>query len=115
MNRLVAFACVLAVGLAGCHRAAAPASGPHTHELFGGKYFVEVETGGSFSARMETRKEGEVQVTELAEFKWAGGNKLTVDKGKLTFNGKEHGTLKAGDRVRVDREGRLTVNGEPRE
>jgi hypothetical protein len=56
-----------------------------------------------------------VQTVQLAEFEWAGGNKLTIDKGKLAFNGKEYGALNVGDRVRVDRAGQLTVNGKPRE
>lgn len=45
-----------------------------------------------------------------AEYKWQG-NTLRLDKGKLTFNGKDYSTLKEGDRFRVDKDGDLFING----
>ena len=40
---------------------------------------------------------------------------LTEKNGKLTVNGKECGTVKAGDTVVIDGEGRVSVNGAPRD
>jgi hypothetical protein len=55
MKQLMAWALMLVVVLTGCNRATVPTTGPQTHDLFGGKYFVEVETEGSFIGRMEGR------------------------------------------------------------
>jgi hypothetical protein len=115
MKRLAAVVFLLAVGLAGCHRAPARATGPHTHDLFEGKYFIEIDADGTSVGRVHSRTEGAVRVVERAEFEWVGGNTLVIDKGELTMNGRNYGTLSPGDRVRVGRDGQLTVNGTPRE
>ena len=39
---------------------------------------------------------------------------FTEKNGKLTVNGKEFGTIKAGDTVKIDGTGRVSVNGAPR-
>jgi hypothetical protein len=92
-----------------------PSQMPVTHkaDLFG--YFLEIETMGSYSIsqRVDNRASGTETVVQLAEYEW-GGNKLKIDKGMLTFNGKERGKLEQGDRVRVDKEGQLSVNGKER-
>jgi len=44
------------------------------------------------------------------------GDTITLKEcdGKLTINGKEYGTVKVGDKVRIDKSGAVTVNGTPR-
>lgn len=39
---------------------------------------------------------------------------FTEKNGKLAVNGKEFGTIKAGDTVKIDKTGRVSVNGAPR-
>src|SRR5689334_16713156 len=101
----VAFLCVL---LAGCNREP-PVPATHSYDLVGGRYFVDIETVGSFgmSNNVKNGEEGGERV-ELAEYKW-GANALRLDRGKLTFNGKDYGALKEGDHVRVDKDGRLFI------
>ncbi len=41
-------------------------------------------------------------------------NRLRIDKGKVTLNDKEYGTVEKGDRIKVTAEGRLFVNGAER-
>jgi hypothetical protein len=114
MKRLLAAACVLSVLLMGCsQQPQIPAI--HKHDLFGGRYSVEIETVGSFiiASSIESREVGGEKVAELAELKW-GNNKLKIDKGKLSFNDKDCGTLQPGDSVRVDKDGQMYVNGKQR-
>lgn len=44
------------------------------------------------------------------------GDSITLKEcdGKLTINDKEYGAVKAGDKVRIDKSGAVTVNGTPR-
>ena len=95
---------------AGCNREP-PVPATHNYDLFGGRYFVDIETVGSFSMsnNVTNRQEGDKSV-QLAEYKWQG-HSLRLDNGKLTFDGKDYGSLKDGDRVRVDKDGRLSING----
>ncbi len=103
----VAFVSLL---LAGCPREP-PVPATHSYDLFGGKYFVDIETVGSFSISNTVRNgEQDGEKVERAEYGW-GGHALKIDQGRLTFDGKDCGTLKEGDRVRVDKDGRLSVNG----
>lgn len=94
-----------------------PQQVPVTHkaDLFGGRYFLEIETVGSssLSHHVDHRGQGTEAVVQLAVYEW-GGNKLKIDKGTLTFNGNESGLLQPGDRVRVDKNGDLSVNGKQR-
>lgn len=85
----------------------------NSYSLFGDRYFVDIESEGStqVTSHVDNRVEGDKQVKEFAEYKWKG-NTLRLDMGKLTFNSKEYGAVKQGDRIRVDKEGRLFVNGE---
>ena len=45
----------------------------------------------------------------------AGDNKLGVGNGRLTANGGDGGEVKAGDKVVLDKDGQLYVNGVKRE
>ena len=59
-------------------------------------------------------KPGVATKTETG-FTFAG--ELTTIKelnGNLTVNGKEFGTVKTGDTVRIDKAGKVSVNGTPR-
>jgi hypothetical protein len=49
-----------------------------------------------------------------AEVTWGDGGRLTIERGKLTVNGRDLGKLKESDRVRVGWDGTVTVNGEGR-
>ena len=40
---------------------------------------------------------------------------MVIKDGRLTVNGKDHGAVKSGDKVRVDEDGNVTVNGEARQ
>jgi hypothetical protein len=44
------------------------------------------------------------------------GETITIQNldGNLTINGKRHGTVTAGDKVRVDKSGQVSVNGSAR-
>jgi hypothetical protein len=85
--------------------------GHHSIDLFGGRYFLDIETEGSLdlSSRVDHRASGAETIVQLAEYGW-GENKLKIDKGSLTFNGKEYGTLQPGDRVHIDKNGLLSIN-----
>lgn len=112
MQRFFVVVLVLSLLLIGCNRRQSQVPATHSYNLFGDRYFVDIETVGSFhvSSFVENREEGGQTVKELAEYTW-GNNKLRIDMGKLTFNGKDCGTLARGDRVRVDKDGKLYVNG----
>jgi hypothetical protein len=45
----------------------------------------------------------------------AGKNKLVVKDGHVTANGKDGGQVKGGDKILLDRDGQLYVNGVKRE
>jgi hypothetical protein len=45
----------------------------------------------------------------------AGRNKLRVQDGRITANGKEYGSVKSGDTVLLDVDGTVTVNGAKRQ
>jgi hypothetical protein len=45
----------------------------------------------------------------------AGNNKLVIANGRLTANGKDAGEFKNGDKVLLDKDGQIYVNGEKRE
>jgi hypothetical protein len=112
MYRTIVAVAFLSWLLTGCNREP-PVPATHSYDLFGGRFFVDIETVGSFSISNNV-KNGEQggEKWELAEYKW-GENTLRLDMGKLTFNGKDYGTLKQGDRVRVDKDNRLYINGAP--
>src|SRR5947209_7615045 len=42
----------------------------------------------------------------------AGKNKLRVQGGRVTANGKEYGSVKSGDSVLLDTDGTVSINGE---
>jgi hypothetical protein len=44
----------------------------------------------------------------------AGKNKLRVQGGRVTANGKEYGPVKSGDSVLLDTDGTVSINGEKR-
>jgi hypothetical protein len=44
----------------------------------------------------------------------AGNNSVTVEDATLTVNGKNYGTLQSGDKISVDVEGKVEVNGAAR-
>jgi hypothetical protein len=114
MYRLLPASSILVLFICGCNQQAqVPIL--HKHNLFHGRYLLEIETVGplNVSSHMDHRKEGAETIADLSEYEW-GGNKLKIDKGVLTFNGKERGTLQAGDRVFIDKNGELSVNGKQR-
>ncbi|HWY86550.1 MAG TPA: hypothetical protein VNX28_07495 [Gemmataceae bacterium] len=45
----------------------------------------------------------------------AGKNRLGINGGRVTANGKSYGLLKNGDGVLLDRDGQLSVNGQKRQ
>lgn len=52
------------------------------------------------------------KVTTATGLKWTGGvHELEVIAGRITFNGKDYGTVNRGDRIKVSPLGKLTVNG----
>jgi hypothetical protein len=114
MQKSLSLIPLLAALAAGCVQPAQPPAN-HNYDLFGGRYFVEIEASGSFNIKnhVENVAEGADSVKEVAEYEW-GPNKLRIEHGVLIFNGKSHGPLEKGDRVHVDKDGHLTVNGKPR-
>jgi hypothetical protein len=43
-----------------------------------------------------------------------GTNVVELKDGRLTVNGKSHGTIAGGAKIVVDEAGKVTVNGQPR-
>ena len=105
MNRLLSLSILLIVFVIGCNKQPdIPAV--HKYDPFG--FIVEIETVGSYSVAIHDNA-----AKELAEYSW-GSNKLRIEQGKLTFNAKDLGVLEKGDRVRVDKDSQLFVNGKQR-
>lgn len=112
MSRFVAMAFVVLLVVSGCRQEQPPEKKPpeekpltNTHKLFGDRFIVDIETVGASSIKSyENNEEVGGQKTEFAELKW-GGNTLKIDNGKLTFNDNE------GDRIRVDKDSQLYING----
>ena len=67
-------------------------------------YSYEVRGEGSASAGM-----GQTANTE------SGKNRLEIKNGQLTVNGDSYGSLANGDKVLVELDGRVFVNGEARQ
>jgi hypothetical protein len=88
--------CFLILLSSGCTRPTANAPLP------GYQYEVKGEDGSSNKGMAE-----ELDVT-------AGKNRLQIKDGKVTANGKAFGSVKRGDSVLLDRDGKLSVNGEQR-
>ena len=113
MSRFVAMAFVVLLVMSGCRQEQPPERKPltNTHKLFGDRFIVDIETVGSSSIESYVKNEEEGgKKTEFADLKW-GGNALKIDNGKLTFNDKDCGMLKQGDRIRVDKDSQLYING----
>lgn len=113
MHRFAPVVSLLAIScLAGCGQEQ-PVPMTNSFNLFGDRYYVDIESVGSthVTSYVDNRVDGDKQVKEFAEYKW-NGNTLRLDMGKVTYNDKEYGTVKQGDRVRVDKDGQLFVNGE---
>ena len=63
---------------------------------------------------IELPKGGSIQ-TSLTDFTGnVDGYKINVRAGQLTVNGKDYGSVKAGDRAKIEDSGKVTVNGEER-
>jgi hypothetical protein len=88
--------CVAIFLSTGCARPTADVSPP------GYLYEVRGEDGSSNKGMAE-----QLDVT-------AGKNRLQIKDGKVTANGKAYGAIKRGDSVLLDRDGKLSVNGEQR-
>ncbi len=85
--------------LAGCYQPAPPAPAAvnysYTLRYNGGQTF-----GIGSAANIDTK---------------AGDNRLQIDGGRLTVNGKSYGPLADGDRVLVEIDGTVSVNDQKRE
>jgi hypothetical protein len=109
-RRIIAAGVVLfALGLAGCNGpsgsgAAKPGAEPSSAK--GTINGVSYEVRGSGDSRS-------VAGGDSSEF-IAGTNKLQVQGGRVSANGKDYGPVKSGDSVLLDADGTLTINGEKR-
>ena len=91
-----------------------PAVLKEKYKLFGGKYIVEIETVGAVNVSTRVINETEDgKDRQSAEIKW-NDNKMTIEQAKLCFNEQECGSLDPGDRIFVDKNGKLSVNGKQR-
>ena len=90
--------CVLLFSFAGCNRAPEPPQQSAPSFL----YEVRGDDGSSNTGMAE-----ELDVT-------AGKNRLVIRGSLVTANGKSYGSVKNGDSVLLDKDGKLTVNGELR-
>ena len=64
-----------------------------TYQVPSQKFAVVADSGGDYSYTGETLS-------------------FSVKSGKLTVNGKDSGTVKAGDTVTIDKTGAVSINGE---
>jgi hypothetical protein len=103
-------ATLLLVGLllwtVGCRREAASE----------GAQGVSVSKGSLNGIQWEVRGVGQIeQRTNNDEASVSvGSNRLEIKGGRLTVNGRAAGEVKPGDSILLDRDGQLTVNGQPR-
>lgn len=114
MNRNIIASWMLVVLLGGCSQnALSPV--PHTATFFHDRYYLEIETTDAFNltTRQDHRKTSTEIIADAAEYIW-GANTLTIDRGVLTFNGRDRGSVQPGDRVLVKLNGEVYVNGQPR-
>jgi hypothetical protein len=100
MNRLILrliSAGMVALAL-GCNRSTPTAAAPtsYSYEVRGEEGSVTLGTGEVINAN-------------------AGKNRLGINGGRVTANGKSYGSLKNGDGVLLDRDGQLSVNGQKRQ
>jgi hypothetical protein len=64
----------------------------------------------------EVRGGGEVSSGEAEDFRvGVGPNTAELNRGDLTVNSKAYGKLNGGDQLLVEADGRVLVNGVPRE
>jgi hypothetical protein len=116
MKELSAVALIFSFLFFGCTQRPEPPT-TRQHDLFNGRYSVEIEMARvPASSSSRTVQNGVVdgrKVAELAEIIW-GDNKLRIVDGQLSFNGRKYGKVRHGDRIRVDKDGRLYVGGRER-
>jgi hypothetical protein len=109
-NRIIVVAvAVLLSVLAGCNR---PSSGP-TPTGAGPSWAKGTVDGVSCEVRGQGGESSSFVGEGYQEFT-AGKNKLRVQGGRVTANGKEYGPVKSGDSVLLDADGTVTINGEKR-
>ena len=114
MHRLFLYCfCFLLVG---CSNAPPPAKVDISKQsLFGGVYELEIEKVKGTDPMLVARetKVGDGSVEYFLDCK-AGPNRFIFEKGALTFNGKDYGTLQRGDKLKLTLAGKLYVNGSER-
>src|SRR5690349_16737616 len=66
---------------------------------------------------LEVRSEGEAKEVSLSDDAdvTLGGNRVQVEKGAISVNGKKYGKLAVGDKVLIEKDGQVMVNAEVRE
>jgi hypothetical protein len=97
-----ALLCLAALALQGCSSTPTPSA--------------QVQTGKTGGVCYEVRGEGGAVTKGVAESGsfTAGQNTLEFRGGRVFANGKDHGPVKGGDSVLLDRDGDLSVNGRRR-
>lgn len=81
------------------------------------QYSFEVESRGPGEPIVSSRSPHgapDGQLKELIEISWGDEQKLRIEIGKLTVNGKDRGMLSQGDRIKLEVSGRVLVNGTER-
>lgn len=96
MKTVIVF--VVVVALAGCSK-----SEPPINIDIGRSVSVEFPNGGSLVLGLT----GEVKAKN-------SGVDVLLKDGRVSIDGKDYGTLKAGDKVKIEASGKVTVNGEER-
>jgi hypothetical protein len=106
---------ILAGALLGCEAKPPNPPPPRFATYQGHSYAIEVEVTedephslwGSDSSNESVNLNPEIRIR-------TGAVRVTIAAGKITLNGQSHGTLDAGDRIRILLDGTLLVNEQPR-
>ena len=109
-------ATVLVVALSvGC--SSKPNAGPQIIAFETEQYSFEVESRGPGEPIVNSRYpygDPDGKPKELITISWGDEQKLRIEIGKLTVNGKDRGMLAKGDRIKLEASGRVLVNGTER-
>src|SRR4051794_24618110 len=100
----------------GCSRSApppAPATSPPLAPTVAGSFSSGTDSA-SYSYEVRDAGSAATGVAQTVDAT-SGKNRLQIQEGRMTVNGRSYGPLKNGDAVLVDQDGQVSVNGQIRQ